>query len=152
MQLLKPLSTSLSFFAKLEKGEKLPEAMAELARQIGAKLLLVTAIGGFSKARLAVFEYTTNTYHYVDVTPLENHVLEVIALNGNIVCRGNECKPHLHAIVARKPGQPVAGHLVEAEVNPFLEVFLVDPRVPGNEAVQILQHRFSLRTSTAPLE
>ncbi len=152
MSLLKPLSSARIFFAKLDKGAKLPDAITKLALETGSGLLMVTAIGGFSKARLAVYESTTATYHYTDVVPLENHVLEVIALNGNIVCKDNECKPHLHAIVAKKPDEPLAGHLVEAEVTPFLEVFLIDPAIPGNEAVEALRHRFELRTSTRPLE
>ena len=113
---------------------------------------MITAIGGFARARLAVYEQTTATYHYIDATPLGNHVLEVIALNGNIVCKDNECKPHLHAIVARKPDEPLAGHLAEAEVNPFLEVFLMDPAIPRNEAVEVLKHRFEPRASIKPPE
>ncbi len=152
MSLLKPLSPARVFFAKLGRGAKLPDAITELALETRSEFLMVTAIGGFARARLAVYEQTTTTYHYVNAEPLENHVLEVITLNGNIVCKNNECKPHLHAIVARKPGEPLAGHLVEAEVNPFLEVFFIDPAIPGNEAVEALRHRFELRTSIKPLE
>ena len=152
MSLLKPLSPARVFFAKIGKGARLPDAIAKLALETGSAFLMVTAIGGFARARLAVYEQTTATYHYADIEPLESHVLEVITLNGNIVCKNNECKPHLHAIVARKPDEPLAGHLVEAEVNPFLEVFLIDPAIPGKEAVEALRHRFELRTSIKPLE
>ena len=151
MVVLRPLTNSRVFFAKLEKGARLPGAIMSLALETGTSFLMITAIGGFAKARLAVYEASSATYHYVDVTPLENHVLEVIALNGNVVCKNNECKPHLHAIVARKPDEPLAGHLVEAEVNPFLEVFLVDPAIPVNEVVEALEHRFRLRTGLEPL-
>ncbi|BEP16658.1 hypothetical protein PYJP_00100 [Pyrofollis japonicus] len=152
MEILKPLNNPKAFFVKIEEGEKLPEAVATAAKELDIGLAFVHCIGGFSHARIAVYEYTTSTYHYVNVKPLENHVLEVVALNGNIVCDKGDCRPHLHVAVARKPDEIYAGHLVEATVKPFIELFIIDAQAAPSEARRILSHRFTLKADIKPME
>ncbi len=132
-------------FTKLTEGEKLPDAVSDLLSQLNVEFAYISAIGGFAEARLAVFEASTSTYHYVEVKPPEGYVLEVVTLTGNGVT-GPDGKYylHLHALVARKPGEIYGGHLVSAVVKPFLELMVIE--LPGQlKAKEGLKHRWEGR-------
>ncbi|ABM81431.1 PPC domain-containing DNA-binding protein [Hyperthermus butylicus] len=139
------------YMVKLEEGDRLPQALAGLASSLGADVVYVVGIGGLRKARIAVFDSVRTIYRYVDVQPLEGHVLEVIALSGNVVCGDGECKPHIHVAVARRPDEVYAGHLVEAVVSPFLELFALAGITDKAKVMELFGARWRLRTSYEPL-
>ncbi len=140
------------FFVEVPENAVLPGWLAEKASELGVGFAAVYGIGGMSYAKVAVFDATRKTYRYVEVKPLdENHVLEVVGLMGNLVA-GPEGRiyPHLHVILARKPGEVYAGHLVEARVKPFLELFVLE--APAAErAASMLSHRWATSFGFEPL-
>jgi predicted DNA-binding protein with PD1-like motif len=52
--------------------------------------------------------------------------VEVLSLVGDIALDGDEPKVHAHAVLGRRDGSTVGGHLLEAHVRPTLEVVLVE--------------------------
>jgi predicted DNA-binding protein with PD1-like motif len=140
MDILGPYSSS-TYFIRIEEGEKLPEAVAKAAERIGARFALVTGIGGFSHAKVAVYDASSAEYHYIDVKPLRGHVLEVASLQGNVACFSGGCYPHLHIVLARAPTEPIAGHLLEAIVKPFLELFIVAVPAGEESLARLFHHR-----------
>jgi predicted DNA-binding protein with PD1-like motif len=136
--------TASAYFVRVGEGEKLPEALVEAVERIGARFALVTGIGGFSQAKVAVYDASTSTYHYIEAKPLRGHVLEVASLQGNVACFSGKCHPHLHVVLARTPADTVAGHLLEARVKPFLELFIVAVPAGEESLARLFQHRKQL--------
>ena len=134
------LSASIIFF-KLSEGTVLPDAISEIALKSGIKLAQITAIGGFGEARIAVYDAANKEYHYINVAPYEGHILEVVALNGNVACFEGKCYPHIHVVLARKPGEVYAGHLLYAKVNPLLELFMIPVSLGDHELKELFGHR-----------
>jgi uncharacterized protein len=83
----------------------------------------VTAIGALSSARLAFFDWETKQYRPI---PVEEQV-EVASLVGDIAV-GPDGKPsvHVHAVLGRRDGTALAGHLQEAHVRPTLEIIITE--------------------------
>ncbi len=113
------------------EGSRLPDELVDVARRCGAGFAQVVGIGGFQYARLAIFDAERRVYRFTLVESMPNHVLEVVGFAGNVACFSNGCYPHVHVVVARKPGEVYAGHLLEAVVKPFLELSVTSVRAPG---------------------
>jgi uncharacterized protein len=80
------------------------------------------AIGAFRSAVLGFFEFDRKDYHRIPVDGQS----EVVSLTGNLARQGGKPKLHIHAVLGRRDGQAVAGHLLEAVVRPTLEVVLTE--------------------------
>lgn len=93
---------------------------AEKERIGGAQ---VTAIGALSRAKLAYFDWETKTYLPIEVA----EQVEVASLVGDIAV-GPDGKPsvHVHAVLGKRSGAAVAGHLDEAHVRPTLEIIVTE--------------------------
>jgi len=117
-----------SFAVALETGEKLMESVVGFAAEHNLAASEFSAIGAMAWAKLAFFVWETKDY--VDI-PVDEQV-EIASLTGRITRPeggpGVEGDPHLHVhcILSRRDGSVVAGHLVEAEVRPIAEIFIVD--------------------------
>ena len=83
----------------------------------------VTAIGALSGAKLAFFDWETKQYRPI---PVEEQV-EVASLIGDIAV-GPDGKPsvHVHAVLGRRDGTAVAGHLQAGHVRPTLEIIITE--------------------------
>lgn len=102
----------------LETGD---EAMRELCAFIKAENIRAarfTAIGAFSRATLAYFDWEKKDYLEI---PVEEQV-EVLVLAGDVAWKGDEPVVHAHAVLGRRDGSTVGGHLMTASVRPTLEV------------------------------
>lgn len=100
------------------------EAMACLQKFAEAEKIggaQVTAIGALSSATLAYFDWETKTYEPI---PIAEQV-EVASLLGDIaVAPDGKPSVHVHAVLGRRDGSALAGHLQEARVRPTLEVIV----------------------------
>jgi uncharacterized protein len=96
------------------------KAFAEAERLGGAQ---ITAIGALSRARLAYFDWASKTYQPIDV----DEQVEVASLVGDIAI-APDGKPSVHvpAVLGKRDGTAVAGHLEEAHVRPTLEVIITE--------------------------
>jgi uncharacterized protein len=78
------------------------------------------ALGAFSSATLAYFAWESKEYEDLEV----DEQVEVVSLSGNIGREGTRARLHLHAVLGRRDGSVVAGHLKDGVVRPTLELFL----------------------------
>src|SRR5262245_46479017 len=83
----------------------------------------ITAIGAFSRVRLAYFDWETKRYRPIEI----GEQVEVASLVGDIAV-GPDGAPsvHAHAVVGRRDGNALAGHLMEAQVRPTLEIIVTE--------------------------
>ena len=83
----------------------------------------VTAIGALSSAKLAFFDWETKQYRPI---PVEEQV-EVASLIGDIAV-GPDGKPsvHVHAVLGRRDGTALAGHMQAGHVRPTLEIIITE--------------------------
>lgn len=104
-----------------ESGDDVLAGIGEFARQAQVTAAHFSAIGGFSDVVLGYFDLITKQYRRI---PLPEQV-EVVSLNGDIALRAGEPMVHAHVVVGREDGSTRAGHLLEAHVQPTLELILV---------------------------
>lgn len=72
---------------------------------------------------MGFFESERKDYKKIPI----NEQVEVMSLIGNITLdEGGEPKVHAHVVVGRRDGTAHGGHLLEAHVQPTLEVILVE--------------------------
>jgi predicted DNA-binding protein with PD1-like motif len=74
-------------------------------------------------AKLAYFDWETKQYQSIAV----NEQVEVASLVGDIAI-GPDGKPsvHVHAVLGRRDGSALAGHLEEGNVRPTLEIIVTE--------------------------
>jgi hypothetical protein len=82
-----------------------------------------TAIGAFSHAVLGYFDWERKAYERIQV----DEQVEVASLIGDVAL-GLDGQPslHIHCVLGRRDGSAVAGHVMEAEVRPTLEIVVTE--------------------------
>jgi len=105
----------------LETGDEAMACLIEFAVAHDISAASFKAIGAFSSAELSYFDWETKEYIPI---PVQEQV-EVAALTGDIAVEPNE-KPavHMHAVLGKRDGSTVAGHLNRGHVRPTLEIIL----------------------------
>jgi predicted DNA-binding protein with PD1-like motif len=109
-------------FAMIFKtGDEVFSTIETFAKEAGLHSASFTAIGALSGAELAFFDWETKSYLPIEV----DEQVEVASLTGDIAI-GPDGAPavHIHAVLGKRDGTAVAGHLVKALVRPTLEVIL----------------------------
>ncbi len=99
------------------------DPVPELERFAGQQRLRgahLTAIGAFSEAVVAYFDWDAKQYRPI---PIREQV-EVLSLVGDIADVDGHPELHAHAVLGRADGSAVGGHLRSARVRPTLEVVL----------------------------
>ena len=112
-----------TFAVILQTGDEAMGSLQEFAAKERIGGAQVTAIGALSKAKLAYFDWETKQYRPI---PVDEQV-EVASLVGDIAI-GPDQKPsvHVHAVLGRRDGTALAGHLLEARVRPTLEIIVTE--------------------------
>jgi len=130
-------------FFKVPEGSHPHREIEKVLEENDLKSAVIIGIGGFSQARLGVYSPQERRYYEMEIRPQENRVLEVANLTGNSV-RGPEGKyyTHLHATLAKAPGEVYAGHLVDAVIKPFLEVAIIELVGDFARFQTLLSHRW----------
>jgi hypothetical protein len=107
----------------LETGDEAMSCLTQIAREEGITAAQLTAIGAFESATLGYFDWQTKEYLR---NPVEEQV-EVASLTGDVAL-GPDSRPtlHIHCVLGRRDGSALAGHLIEGQVRPTLEVILVE--------------------------
>jgi len=82
----------------------------------------LTAIGAFSDAVVAYFDWSTKEYQEI---PIPEQV-EVLSLVGDITVSEKARKVHAHVVLGKHDGTAHGGHLMRAHVRPTLEVVLIE--------------------------
>lgn len=107
----------------LRAGDEAMSCLLEFARRERLSASQITAIGALSRGKLAFFDWETKDYLPIEV----GEQVEVASLIGDIAI-GTDGKPtvHAHAVLGRRDGSAVAGHVLEAHVRPTLEVIVTE--------------------------
>lgn len=123
VKLLHEADGQRTFAVVLGVGDEAMACLKEFATSQTIGAALITAIGAFSRAELAFFDWETKTYRPIAV----NEQVEVASLIGDIA-RDPEGKPtvHAHTVLGRQDGSTRAGHLSTGHVRPTLEVIVTE--------------------------
>ena len=115
-----------TFALILQKGDEAMRCLQEFAAKERLGGAQVTAIGAFSSAKLAFFDWEAKQYQPIPVA----EQVEVASLVGDIAV-GPDGKPsiHVHAVLGRRDGSALAGHLQEGHVRPTLEIIITESPV-----------------------
>jgi uncharacterized protein len=98
--------------------------LTDFAKKYDVTAAHFTAIGALDGAELAWFDPTKKMYKQI---PIVGQV-EVAAMIGDIALYQGSPAVHTHMVVALPDGTTRGGHILEAYVNPKLEVMVtVDP-------------------------
>jgi uncharacterized protein len=112
-----------TFAVILQAGDEAMSCLREFAARERITGAQVTAIGAFRTAKLAFFDWEAKQYHPI---PVEEQT-EVASLIGDIaVAPEGSPSVHVHAVLGRRDGTALAGHLLEGHVRPTLEVIVTE--------------------------
>ena len=106
----------------LRTGDDALEALTMFAQSNRIEGASFSAIGAFREATIAYWNWDTKEYEHIEVA----EQVEVLALTGNIARSDDEPRIHAHAVLGRRDGATIGGHLLRAIVRPTLEVFMID--------------------------
>lgn len=105
-----------------DKGDEVMSTLQRFAKDHNLSASRFSAIGALESAVLGYFNWERKDYDRIPV----GEQVEVLSLNGDVALDGNEPKVHAHAVLGRRDGSCVGGHVLEAKVRPTLEVILVE--------------------------
>ena len=122
-KLLHQANGKRTFALILQKGDEVMRCLQEFAIRERLGGAQITAIGAFGSATLAFFDWETKKYQPI---PVKEQV-EVASLIGDMAI-GPDGKPsvHAHAVLGRRDGTAMAGHLQEGQVRPTLEIIVTE--------------------------
>jgi uncharacterized protein len=108
------------------KGDEALSGLLEFAGKYKVKSGHFTAIGALSSASLAWYDLQKKMYRKIPI----NEQVEVLSMIGDFALNQGKAALHTHITVGHRDGRASGGHVLEAIVNPTLEVFVtVDPIV-----------------------
>lgn len=106
---------------RLEQGEEAMEKIRGLAEEHRINAGVLRGLGAAASAELAYYHRPEKRYQTYPVT----EEAEVVSLVGNLA-RGEDGKPlpHVHAVLSRRDGSTIAGHVMRLVVGATLEIDL----------------------------
>jgi uncharacterized protein len=99
-----------------DKGDEAVATIEEAARRHRVRAAQVTAVGGFQAGELGYFDRERKAYDHI---PFPEQV-EVLSLIGDIAEQDGGPAVHLHAVLGRRDGSTLGGHLLSGQVWPTL--------------------------------
>jgi predicted DNA-binding protein with PD1-like motif len=111
-----------TFAVVLRTGDEAMRCLQEFAVKERISAAQLTAIGAFRAARLAYFDWEQKEYLPIPV----GEQVEVASLVGDIALTAGKPSLHIHAVLGRRDGTALAGHLQEGHVRPTLEVIVTE--------------------------
>jgi predicted DNA-binding protein with PD1-like motif len=105
----------------LEQGEEAMACLKAFAARERLSAASFKAIGAFSEAELSFFDWESKRYEPIPV----REQVEVASLTGDVALEPDGTPAvHVHAVLGRRDGSAVAGHLERGLVRPTLEIAL----------------------------
>ncbi len=122
-RLLHEFDGTRTFAVIHDTGEEAIACLEAFARDNSISGAQITAIGAFSAAGLAYFDWVSKAYQAISV----GEQAEVASLVGDIAI-GPDGVPsiHAHAVLGLRDGSARAGHLQKGDVRPTLEVIVTE--------------------------
>lgn len=106
----------------LETGEEVVSQLQRFIKENDLAASRFTAIGAFSSATLAYFNWDQKDYEKIAI----NEQVEVLSLIGDVTKQDGESQSHIHVVVGKRDGSAHGGHLLQAYVRPTLEIILTE--------------------------
>ena len=107
----------------LKKGDEAVGMLTRFIRERTIDAASLSAIGAFERAVVGYFDWETKEYRKIPV----NEQVEVLSLIGDVAHGDDGPALHVHAVLGRRDGSVVGGHLLEGHVRPTLEAVLIEP-------------------------
>jgi predicted DNA-binding protein with PD1-like motif len=107
-----------TFVLVLATGDEPIQAFTSFAAEQRLGGSHFTAIGAFSRAVIAYFDWPSRQYRQIRV----DEQVEVLSLIGGIALENGKPKVHAHVVLGKADGTAHGGHLMEAIVRPTLEI------------------------------
>ena len=128
-KLLHEVDAKRTFAVILKAGDEAMACLHHFDRSQNVGAAQVSAIGAFSSAELAFFDWESKKYLPIEI----DEQVEVASLLGDIAC-GPDREPavHIHAVLSGRSGAARAGHLMKGHVRPTLEIIVTE--TPGHLA------------------
>ncbi len=125
-KLIHQVAGQRTFLLVLDSGDEVMASLKQFVQREKLEAAQFTAIGAFQRAALGYFDWERKTYLR---NPVEEQV-EVAAFIGDLAS-GPDGKPslHVHCVLGCRDGRAIAGHLLEGQVRPTLEIVLTDSPV-----------------------
>lgn len=112
-----------SYAVVLDVGDDPVSCLTRLAKDEHLDAARLTAIGAFSDVVVGFFDLDRKDYERIVIA----EQVEVISLVGDIASAPDGTPAlHVHVVVGKRDGSAWGGHLIEAHVQPTLEVMLVE--------------------------
>ncbi|WP_344979639.1 PPC domain-containing DNA-binding protein [Compostibacter hankyongensis] len=111
----------ITYVLIFDKGDEVAAGILSFAEEHNISAASFTAIGAFSDALLGFFDFSSKDYKKI---PMPGQT-EVLALTGDIAQQDGKPKIHAHVVLGKPDGAAYGGHLLEAHVDPTLEVILI---------------------------
>jgi uncharacterized protein len=111
-----------TFALVLDTGDESMARVAAFAEEQDLDAADFTAIGAFSRAVVAYFDLERKDYQPI---PVDEQV-EVLSIVGHVTREPGGRNVHAHAVLGKRDGTTVGGHLLEGHVRPTLEVVLTE--------------------------
>ena len=108
------------------KGDEVLSGLTDFATKYKVGDAHFTGIGAVSSATTAWIDLEKKMYH----PTVTNEQVEILSLVGDIASFNGKPVVHMHAILGRRDGTTVGGHVWELNVNPTVEVFLTANTTP----------------------
>jgi predicted DNA-binding protein with PD1-like motif len=108
------------------KGDEVLSGLTGFAAKYNVGDAHFTGIGAVSSATTAWLDLDKKMYH----PTVTNQQVEVLSLIGDIAAFNGKPVVHMHAILGRRDGTTVGGHVWELNVNPTVEIFLTANTTP----------------------
>jgi predicted DNA-binding protein with PD1-like motif len=109
----------------LDKGDDAVEQLGRFAREQNISGAGITAVGACREATLGYFDPEQLAYQDIPVT----EQVEVLSLLGDIAWQDEAPALHAHAVLGRRDGSCVGGHVQRLVVWPTLEVIVTESPV-----------------------
>lgn len=114
------------FLVRFEVGEKLPDALTNLAGERAWKSASLTGIGAVKDVLLGAYELADKRYSKFPV----DGVVELVSLVGNLSWLNEQPMWHLHALVSDAKGVVTGGHLFNLSVAVTVECWIHVSKLP----------------------
>jgi predicted DNA-binding protein with PD1-like motif len=111
-----------TFVVVMSSGDEALTSLASFAAEQRLGGSQFTAIGAFSRAVVAYFDWTTKAYQHVAI----DEQVEVLSLVGDVTIDAGKPKLHAHVVLGKSDATAHGGHLIEGLVRPTLEVVLTE--------------------------
>jgi uncharacterized protein len=122
------LSTEASRTYRLTfgQGDEILAGLSEFANTNHIESGYFTGVGGLLAATLGWGDPTNGAFKVIKV----DQKCELVSLIGNITLRNGKPFVHAHMVVSLSDGSTRGGHLLDAHVSPFAEIYIVEAKLP----------------------